>query len=192
MYYRPLLFVALLIVMLAAPGCLFSPDDDGGDDTPPPSTHVFPDTADKLVANFVRYYEERNLERYREVLSSNYRFIAKDETEYNFDRDIDIHDKMFNEVAGDGGIAFEDITVQQMNPLGTWEAVPENDPFFGGASGSLYRAYDVFINFKVSGQNLVFEVTGLVIFYVTSREVEVDGTTRTMYELLGQKDETNG
>jgi len=191
MKFRPLLFV-LLLVVIAAPGCLFSPDE-GGDDNPDlVNPHVFPDTADKLVANFKRYYEERNLERYREVLSTDYRFIAKDQTEYNYDREIDIHDKMFNEVAGDNGKAFEDITVQQLTPLGIWQETPDNDPFFGGASGSLWRAYNVFINFKVSGENLVYEVTGVVIFYVTSREVQVDGGTRVMYELLGQKDETNG
>lgn len=187
-----LLLLALLLVMLAAPGCLFSPEEGGDGGDVPVNPHVFPDTADKLVANFKRYYEERNLDRYKEVLSREYRFIAKDETEYNFERDIDIHDRMFNEVAGDGGIAFEDITVQQLTPLGIWQDTPENDPFFGGASGSQWRAYDVFINFKVSGENLVLEVTGVVLFYVTSVEVEVDGSTRTMYKLLGQKDQTNG
>ncbi len=48
----------------------------------------------------------------------------------------------------------------------------------------------MFISFKVAGENLTFEVTGLVIFYVTSREVDDDG--KLVFDLLGQKDETNG
>lgn len=191
MKLRPAIFCVLL-VMLAASGCLFSPDDSGGGDDPIIDDHVFADTADKLVANFARYYTERNLDRYREVLSENYRFIAQDETEYNFEREIDVANKMFNEVQGQDGIAFSDITVEYLQPQGTWQPTPDDDPYFGGSSGSLKRAYNVFISFKVSGQALTYEVKGLVIFYVTSRMVEVDGAQVEMYELLGQQDETQG
>ncbi|MBD3222833.1 hypothetical protein GF314_16520 [bacterium] len=191
MKLRPAIF-CVLFVMLAASGCLFSPDEGGGGGEDPVDDHVFPDTADKLVANFDRYYSERNLERYREVLSDDYRFIAQDGSEYNFDREIDVANKMFNEIEGQDGIAFSDITVEYLQPQGTWQPTPEDDPYFGGFSGSLKRPYDVFISFKVSGQALTYEVKGLVVFYVTKREVEVDGAMVDMYELLGQQDETQG
>ena len=191
MKIRPLLF-SVLVIMFATTGCLFSPDSSDDGDPPPVDPHVFPDTADKLVRNFERYYGERNLERYREVLSEDYRFINQDNSEYNYDRELEIADQMFNEVAGDGGIAFTEINVEFLNPLGPWEPTPGNDPYFGGAEGSLKRDCDVSIRFKVAGEDLWFVVGGLVKFYVTTRDVEVDGATRTKYELLGQHDQTEG
>ncbi len=120
MKLRPLLF-SVLVISFAATGCLFSPDNGGENPPVVTTTYIWPDTADKLVANFEIYYGDRNLARYAELLSGNYRFIAQDGTEYNFDREYEIADKMFNEVAGDDGIAFEDITVEYLNPLaGQW------------------------------------------------------------------------
>jgi hypothetical protein len=191
MKFRPVLFLVLL-TMLATSGCLFSPDDGGGDQPDVPDDFIWPDTADKLVANFSKYYTDRNLERYRQVLSEEYRFIAQDGEEYNFEREIDVANKMFNEIQGNDGTAFSDITVEYLQPQGPWQTTPQNDPFFGGYEGSLYRPYDVFISFKVSGVALTYEVKGLVTFYVTSRQVDDGGTMRDFYELLGQLDATAG
>jgi len=187
MKLRPVLF-SVLFIMLAASGCLFSPDEGGEDTGGDQPTIQWPDTANKLVENFSIVYSDRNLDEYRKVLSEDYRFIAQDGEEYNYDREISVADKMFNEVQGQDGIAFSDIQVEYLQPQGTWQPTPDDDPYFGGSSGSLYRPYDVFISFKVAGVALTYEVKGLVVFYVTSREV--DGRER--YELLGQQDSTQG
>ena len=191
MKIRPLLF-SVLVIMFATTGCLFSPDSSDDGDPPPVDPHVFPDTADKLVRNFERYYGERNLERYREVLSEDYRFINQDNSEYNYDRELEIADQMFNEVAGDGGIAFTEINVEFLNPPGPRQPTPGHAPNWGRAAGRPPRASHVRLRFKVAGEDLWFVVGGLVKFYVTTRDVEVDGATRTKYELLGQHEQTEG
>ncbi|MEZ4387793.1 MAG: hypothetical protein R3D98_09485 [Candidatus Krumholzibacteriia bacterium] len=60
-------------------------------------------------------------------------------TEYNHDRDRS-PTRCSTRWRRHGGIAFEDITVEYLNLLGTWEPTSlENDPLLRGSAGSLYR-----------------------------------------------------
>jgi len=187
MKLRPVLF-SVLIIMFTTTGCLFSPDsnDDGGD--PPSSNYVFPDSADKLIANFELAYGDRNLDEYRKVLSEDYKFIARENEEYDYETEIGIASKMFQELAGEGGIAIQDITVDTLHPEGTWQPTPENDANFGGFPDSVYRLYNVSMQFKILNQNLIYIVEGPVIFYVKSIQV----SEGTRFEMLGQVDQTAG
>ena len=191
MKLRPIFF-ALLVIAFGSTGCIFSPDDSGDGGGPEPDPHVFADTADKLINNFKRYYAEMNLDRYRELLHDNYLFVSQsEEGNYDLNTELEIANRMFNQVAGEGGIQIQDITVDVMQPIGPrWETTDPADPNFGG---SLKRAYEVTISFIILNANTTYEATGMVIFYVAPIEVEQDdGSTREMYQLLGQHDQTFG
>ena len=188
MKLRSLLFFVLLVTF-AATGCLFSPDKPD-DVVVPPAPELPPAvSANQLVANFETAYNERNIEYYREVMSEDYKFISVDgENDYDYATDISIHERMFNEVAGEGGIVFDDISVISINGVEVWQPIQSNDQHFGSFADGYYRPYDVSIDFNVAGQSLTYQVRGLVIFYVTT--AMVDG--EEIYYLLGQSDNTVG
>ncbi len=188
MKLRHLLFTVLLVAF-ATSGCIFSPDDDGGGDPPPPVEFEPAESPDQVMEKFVEIYGDKNLDFYRRLLSTNYLFIPQDDAgSYNFDTEIDIVDKMFNEIAGSNGFVISDIDVVQMDPQGVWTETPANDPNFGGLSGSQYRTYIVQIDFNISGQNLVLRVQGPVIYYVRAEQEE----DQQVFKLLGMVDATYG
>ncbi|MEZ4389425.1 MAG: hypothetical protein R3D98_17930 [Candidatus Krumholzibacteriia bacterium] len=173
-----------LSLLVALGGCLFNGEDDH--ETPPtePPAWVEPTTGDMLMTYFRDYYAGCDLEHLGLILHDGFRFIAQDGTEYDRDQALTIHGLICDGAAGDGGIAFESIWVEFLNPLGIWADVPDTDPSFGSVAGALHRPYNVFISFKVDGQALIFQAIGEAVFYA----VPVDG----VYELLGVVDATNG
>jgi len=186
MQLRHFLF-ALLLVLFAASGCIFSPDDSGDDDLPPPPSFEPAESPDEVMAKFREIYQAKNLDFYRRLLSEDYRFIPQnDGPVYNLDNELSVHEKMFNEIAGEGGVIISDISVVQLLPQGIWEDTPENEPDFGG--GSQKRTYIVQIDFSLQGQSLILRVEGPVIYYV--RAEQADG--QTVYRLLGMRDATFG
>jgi hypothetical protein len=188
MHLRHLLFV-LLLAAFATSGCIFSPDDDSGGDPPPPVEFVPAESPDEVMQKFEEIYEDRNLDFYRELLSEGYLFVPQDDAaSYGYEVEINILDKMFNEIAGENGFVIQDISVVQLDPQGVWQDTPANDPNFGSATDSQYRTYIVQIDFSIAGQNLILRVQGPVIYYVRA---EQDGD-QTVYRLLGMVDATFG
>jgi len=193
MKLRPVLFVLLLIAFTTT-GCIFSPDDDPVVQTTPPEPELAPAlTADALMSDYKDIYEARDIDDYRYILSEDYIFVPKgDEVAYNYDTEINITNKMFTEIAGEGGIVISNIVISLLDPQGVWRATPDDDPNFGGFPNSQYRQYEVNFKFYLSGENTVFQSTGFVVYYVTTVEEQHEGSTVEAYKFLGTKDQTNG
>lgn len=146
------------------------------------------ETSDQLMSSFLRAYSDANLERYRSILNADFRFITRDQAEFDRDRELEISARIFDGEVGDAGIAISGITVVYLTPLETWRPIAPGDPFFGGEPDGLSRAYDVRIDFRVAGQNLILQVRGVAIFY--AKPLQEQGQIR--YELLGIVDLTDG
>jgi hypothetical protein len=181
-----LLFFVLLVAF-ATTGCIFSPDDDSEAKPPPAPACETAQSADDVIEIFGEVYAARNLDCYRKLLSQEYLFISQDGTFDNYDEEIAIAEKMFNELVGEGGIVISDITIDLLQPEGVWTQTPENDPNFGGFPQSQYRQYTVDFSFHIAGQNLRYRVQGPVLYYVLD---EGDGSPN--FKLLGMVDATYG
>ena len=137
--------------------------------------------------------EERDLTLYRHIINEDFIFVPKgDEVAYNYDTEISITNKMFNEIAGEGGIVISNIVVSLLDPQGVWNPIPESDPNFGGFPNSQYRQYEVNFKFYLQGENTVYQSTGFVVVYLTTEQEEFEGSTVSAYKILGFKDQTNG
>jgi hypothetical protein len=158
-----------------------------------PAPTPFPDSADKLVENFVDGYTEREIDYYRSALHPDFKFILNPpdggETYYDYDTDVTIAATMFSGEQGPGDDARPISAIQMVAyPLGVWEDVPENEPEFGG-HGAVKRTYAVDIAMTRPGYN-TFLVQGEVLFYAVRRDSLHDGELRDYWELLGQWDFT--
>jgi hypothetical protein len=186
MKVRHLLFCVLLAAF-AASGCIFSPDDDSETPDPGDQECATAKSADEVIQIFREVYAGRDLDCYRELLSEEYLFIAQDGSQDNYDEEIAIADRMFNELAGDGNIVISDITIDLLRPEGVWTQTPANDPNFGGFPESQYRQYTVDFSFHISGQNLRYRVQGPVLYFVQD-----EGEGSPDFKLLGMVDSTYG
>ncbi len=188
MRVRHLLFFVLLIAF-ASSGCIFSPDNDDEPPPPPPAPECVTATSpDQVMQVFREVYAGRQLDCYRQLLSEDYLFIDQDGGTDTYDDEIRIADKMFNGLEGNTSIIISDITIEQLLPQNVWVATPANDPNFGGFTDSQYRAYVVHIKFQVSGQNLILQVQGPVIYYVKNEGDDENPD----YKILGMVDQTYG
>lgn len=198
---RNLSMLLLMMLLLASGGCIFSPDDDGGDDPiDPPPTLPFPDTPDKLIANFKTVYTAMDINLYRdEVLSPDYTFVLQASTVeefglsdniYEFEDEVAIVEHMFSGVPNRDGKVLTDIEIQVLQPEGAWLAVPANDPYYGGFPGAKFRNYTMLFYFNVQG-DFRYEVQGNQLFYVTAEEEMHNGVMTPRYRLLGQIDQTS-
>jgi hypothetical protein len=192
-----LLLLSLLLV--AAGGCIFSPDNNGPEDNPPVVDPLpFPDTPDKIMANFKTVYTAMDINRYRdEVLSPNYLFVLQNETVelfglpdnlFGFEDEVRITGKMFSGQPNEVGKVLSEVEIQVLQPQGAWVAVPNNDPYFGGLNAQV-RNYNTLIFFNMQGQ-FRYEVQGNQLFYVAADTVMHDGVLTPRYRLLGQLDQT--
>lgn len=199
---RRILCLAALIAMLtAAGGCIFSPDD-GGEDTPPvpPPTLDFPDSPAKLMSNFQTIYEEKNFDWYRDMLHPDYKTVLQQETIDQFpdvgeflelDEELRIHDRMFsgddlldpNDEFVPGVI---DISFGKFQPELDWQVSPVDDPI----PNALFAPYDVELLFNRGQGHSQISVKGQIRFYVTSKDSLHEGTTKQYYQMVGQVDLT--
>ncbi len=145
-------------------------------------------TADEAIQLFRDTYSGRQLERYRLLLDDEFLFIAQDGGVDDYEVEVAIANKIFNGLEGDNGIAISNITIQYFEPLSVWEPTAVNDPNFGAYPDSQHRAYNVYLRFWVSGQNLILQAQGPVIFYVRN----VAGGGNSEFEILGIVDQTYG
>jgi len=147
----------------------------------PPAT-----SPDGLMSVFVAAYRDRNEDAYAQMLAEDFLFVpADDGPAYDREAEIALAEKMFNEVAGDGGIAIADIWFDGLEPLQVWEQVPPDDPDFGGFTSDAWRrAYTMDLRYAILGQNLILRVQGVVVIYARA-------AAGGEYELLGFRDLTD-
>lgn len=189
---------ALAALVVLAGGCIFSPDDDDGNPNVLP-TYPFPATQDLLMANFKTAYDNMNIEEYRNVLHTAFKFKFAEGSDvepsgyYTREEDLQTTTRMFNGEQGLDPIGLikpgvRDIEFRQLERLSPeWEVVPEGDPDFAGATRALY---DVTIVFNLSDDgNSTITVDSQQIFYAMPvAEVQEDSSTRLRYYLYGQTD----
>jgi len=147
-------------------------------------------TADQLMQQFNFTYAGRMLDEYSTLLSSDFVFVSQGADAYGYDTELAIANKMFNEIAGEGGTIIDRIEIDQLEALGVWSPVPMNDPDFGdfAVDDAQYRPYTIELRFYLQGQNLIQLVSGHVIFYAIPQQ----NGGQTEYRLLGIKDQTFG
>lgn len=134
------------------------------------------------------------------MLHADFQFVLLPQVIEDFDLPVDALDvkdeiatawRIFHgELSEISDRAVEDVAVDLYDPRDDWQDVPASDPRFGGFADAQMRSYQVSLSFVMSGAELVYRVTGDVVFYVAPVEVEADGTMRTVYQLLGQVDHT--
>ncbi len=149
-----------------------------------------PYSGDQLMQQFKFTYAGRMLEEYESLLFDDFLFVSQGEDSYGYDTELAIANKMFNEIPGEGGYIIDSIEIDQLDPLGVWSAVPENDADFGEyeSEGAQYRPYAIQLRFFLQDQNLIQLVSGHATFYAIREE----NGDQWKYRLLGIKDLTFG
>jgi hypothetical protein len=179
-----------MLVILALSGC--SGDDPVTPDTTPESNYVWPDTREKLMANFERAYSEMDFDEYANCLHPEFKFIFADGiTSYERQDDLDSTQNMF---AGNPpenptfiiNAGVQSITINTLVIASTWVHEPETNPLFPDSWKALYNAS---LRFYLDGGTNTITVSSQQQFYIRSEEVDQgDGTTRTRFYLFGQED----
>ena len=199
-----LLLAMVLAAFLAAPGCIFSPDDGGGDGGGGGGSVQYPlqDSPDNLMAKFQMAYDNMDIDAYRDVLHTGYKFVFAEGTQGMDPRGYWLREdelesathmfsgEPFTNSQGEVAPGISDISFDVLDPLGVWEPVPENDPDFAG-EGAMKRLYQVHIVLSHDGGT--YTINSQQIFVVIPVE-EDDGTgvLRTVWYLYGQQDLATG
>jgi len=183
--------LAMSVLCLILAGCSDDPTGCNGGD---PVNHV-PELNDPVLASrdqaMVRFkdvMESRNIDQYIALMRPDFTFVGKAGVVYDRDVELSIMNKLFNELAGEGGVIISNIVVSQLDPQGVWVEIPDEDENFGGYSDCRYRQYEVNIKFYLQGQNVVYQTTGFIVFYMINSGTAED----PIFKLLGIKDQTNG
>lgn len=197
---RPLAARALLVLvtLLALAGC-------GSDQTTPPLTPdtgpPFPDTADKLMANFRAAYQTRDYAVFCDLLTPDYEAVQLASTVSMFPdlgERIDvaeehrIHERMFSghsvtDPLGEVIAGVQGITFEVFQPIGGWTAASPSSLFPDTES----RLYDVVIVVDRGQANNSLDVHGQLQFFASHRDSTVDGVTCPYYRLRGLADLTS-
>jgi hypothetical protein len=198
----------LLLVALVMPaGCIFSPDDDGGDDGGGGGdTTVFPDTRDKLMANFRTAYESMDFFMYRDLLHPEYLTLLQQSTTdaypdvgttLDLAEELQIHERMFSgepltDPEGTFVPSVASISFQAFERQDEWKTSTEPQiPDGGDAAHPVERAlYDVIFLFDRGQTYSTLKVQGQIEFFITSKDSVYNGATRKYYMMRGQKDLT--
>lgn len=197
-----LALAALLLSLAAAGGCIFSPTEV------PPCTDCntepkiqFPDSEDKLMANFQYIYETMDYQEFRKMLDPNYITVLQQSTQTAFpdvgetldlEEELRIHDRMFSkqDVTDPTGkliAGVQTIQFQTFQREGVWATSPANDQI----PNARYALYSVQFLFDRGQDNSTLKVTGNIKFYVTSRDSIVNGVPKPYFRMVGQVDLTN-
>ncbi len=179
----------LALALWGAPGCSnedpFVPD-------PVDESYPWPETADALMENLARAYEEMDTEEYEAVLHADFAFVFIDYAEvWPRATDITAMESMFVGEPGenpDGSYRtpVQSIAVNRLNRETPWEAVPGDHAYFPGAMTATCEARLVFT--LAGGENTI-TIHSDQEFFVRSEDVEPGaGGKRTRYYLVGQLD----
>lgn len=194
--------LVLILLLAAAGGCIFSPDPvpPCTDCTPEP-TIQFPDSEDKLMANFQYIYETMDIDEFRKMLHPDYVTLLQQSTRNTFpdvgerlelEEELRIHERMFSkqdvtDPAGELVAAVQTIQFMTFQRVGVWATSPANDPI-PNARNALYSVQFLFDR----GQNYsTLKVTGNIRFYAVSRDSLVGGVPKPYFRMRGQADLTD-
>jgi hypothetical protein len=195
-----LVLLTLVLALAAGGGCIFSPGEDPTDPPDTPTGLPFPDSPDKLMANFQAIYEQMDYQEYVKMIHPDYIMILKDTTYNEFpdvgqtldvSEELRIHERMFakQDVTDPDGIlvpGIQTISFQTFIRQGTWSMSPSNDQI----PNAEFALYDVVFLFD-RGQNYsTLKVQGTIKFYATHRDSVVSGVTKPFYQMYGQIDLT--
>ncbi|MBK6734939.1 MAG: hypothetical protein IPG61_12825 [bacterium] len=196
---KNLLLLVVALSLTAAGGCIFSPEPD-----PKPPVNggglPFPDTADKLMANFQTVYETMVFDDFRKLVHPDYITILQPSTVSQFpdvgetldlSEELRIHERMFSKAdvtdpLGTLVPGVQEISFQTFARQGTWGLSPANDRIPNAETA----LYDVVFLFERGGLYSTLKVQGTIKFYVTHRDSLVGGLTKPYYQMLGQMDLT--
>ncbi len=149
-------------------------------------TGMFPDW---VMWIFEDSHDVGSIDAWAGVLGEDFQFVPTDgSAAYGYDTEVQTMGRLFGGEAGSNGMSIAGVHVVQLEPQGVWQETPQDDPHFGGYTGSQYRTYLVQLDFAVAGQNLFLRVQGPATFYVKP-ESSVPGAE---WELLGIVDATYG
>ncbi len=188
---RLLSVVGPLVLALALGGCIFSPQDDNGPGDTPEPQYKWPATREDLMDNFEQAYSEMNITEYEKILHDDYKFIFTDTEIWERQQDITSTTNMFNgnqgyDEHGQVVLGVQSISVNTFHQIGTWQTQDPTHPYFPNTDLGLF---DVQIVFYLEGGEHTITVTSEQNFYVIEEDVEQDdGTTRSRYFMLGQRD----
>jgi len=161
----------------------------------------FPSSPDQLMENFQTVYEFRYAEGYRELMHPDFLTILQQSTTdefpdvgttLDFNEERRIHERMFsgdavadpegNLVPGVSHIAFN-----VFRATDTWVVSPQD----GIIPNALWAPFEVDFMF-VRGQNFsTLKTSGVIKFYVASKDSLHQGTIKQYYQMIGQVDLTN-
>lgn len=160
----------------------------------------FPDTADKLMANFRTAYETRDLVEFKRLLHPDHITILQASTVAQFPdvgltldviEERRIHERMFSGLNVTDPIGalvpgVQGITFQTFARQGTWGTSPGTDQI----PDTQVALYDMVVLWDRGGLYSTLKVQGSVKFYVVHQDSLVDGVTKPYYRLRGQLDLT--
>ena len=195
------LFLLAIVALLVAPaGCIFSPDDDPDDGPGPgPEGLPFPSTEDILMSNFQKIYEDMDYDSFVDMMHPDYTMLLLASTQDEFpdvgatlDRaeELRMHQRMFSgqpvtDPNGNLVPAISTISFQTIERRGIWSLSQPQD-VIPNAQNALY---EVVFNFDRLGFSTL-KVEGQIRFYVVSKDSLVGGETKTYWQMRGQQDST--
>ena len=191
--------VCLVGLVVMAGGC----GEEGGGGgllLPPQPIELFPDTADKLMANFQLAYETMNYDAFLHLLHPDCVTILQPSTVALFPslgptldvtEERRIHERMFsrNDVTDPNGAlvpGVQSIGFQTFARQGTWSSSTGTDAI----PNTTCAVYDVVVFFDHGSLYATSKVQGTIKFYVTARDSVVGGVTKPYFQMRGQLDLT--
>lgn len=188
---------AMLAILGAIAGCSSEP---AVIPAPAQAGLPFPDTPDRLMANFRTIYETKDYDAFREMLSPDFATFLQLGTISRYPdvgatlelpEEQRIHQRMFagNTVTDPAGAvvpAVVGIDFEVFEPLGAWAQSPVNDQ----VPDCQWRMYEVAILLDRGAYESALTVHGQIKFYVTHRDSTVNGVTKPYYRMRGQMDLT--
>lgn len=196
------MLLAVLALLIAPAGCIFSPDDDpappdtgGGQEMP------WPGTADQLMKNFQTIYETRDFDEYRKIMHPDFLTVLQDATVEEFpdvgktldvNEELKIHERMFSgdsvtDPAGNLVPGVLSISFSKFRALDAWAYTP-GDILIPEAE---WAPFEVEFLFDRGQTYSTLKVDGKINFYVTSKDSVYQGTTKKYYQMIGQRDLTS-
>ncbi|MBK8167986.1 MAG: hypothetical protein IPK64_18735 [bacterium] len=162
---------------------------------------VFPDTPDKLMANFQLIYEEMHVGEFMKMLHPHYVMFLQQSTYNEFpdlgttldlDEERRIAERMFSglDVTDPNGAlvpGVDAILFQTLQRQGAWTGSPANDPI----PDAEFALYDTVILVDRGAGYTLLKVQGALKFYVAAHDSLVGGVTTPYYRLRGLVDLTN-
>jgi hypothetical protein len=185
----------VVLLTIAASGCLFSPDPKTRE-VPPLPVAPFPDTPDQLMANFKTAYTGLAIADYRSVLHPDYVFIFRLQDglpgasdRFTCAEELAAAEKMFSglpiERPWDMTLpAISSIQFTTLNRAGPWTEVGLEDPDFPNTKRALY---EIQLAFSRAVANTII-LNGQQEFFVANRDTVVSGVAKQYWQLRGQRD----